>query len=146
MELSPKTIAHSLEIIFVCSVAVLSWPWDSRDFRFIDQWLFRVMRKTIPFSLVDRLVKDSSFLVVTGGRYIGFVFEGELFAVTEGSGSLPKSGYFVVVVWCRGDIMGGGEPVGFGEGVELLRPRAVELRLRSFHKCIHLVAIKLINL
>lgn len=146
LKLSPKTIAHSLEIVPVWSVAILSWTWNPRDFRFVNQWFFRVMRETITFSFSDRLFKDSPFLVLTRWGDIGFTFEAELLSVAEGGGPFAKSGYFVVVVGRGWNIMGRRESVGLGERVELLGPRAIELRSGSFDKGIHLVAIKLINL
>ena len=84
------------------------------------------MAETIS-SFFLNIVFKAAFLAVVIGRWkTRAIGEGKLISIAKGSGSPAKRGDFVVVVGCGRDVVGVGEAVGFGEGVELLGAGGVE--------------------
>lgn len=76
---------------------------------------------------------------MAGRGYICLALQGELLPIAERSSSVAQSGNLVIIVGGRRDVVGGGEPVGFGEGVQLFGAGAIELRPGGLDECAHLV-------
>jgi hypothetical protein len=127
-ELASETVADPLIVEFIWFVVVLPWSWDKRDLIFVDDPFLLIMHEAVSSSLLEALLEQSRLLVAVGRGVGVLILEGELVPKAEGCGTVAQGGDFVIVVWSLGDLSLGGEPVGFGEGVELLGPGVVERR------------------
>ena len=84
------------------------------------------MAETISSSFLNIVLKAAFLAVVIRGGETRTIGEGKFIPITEGGGSSAEGGNFIVVVGCRGDVIGVGESIGFGERVELFGAGAVE--------------------
>ena len=107
---------------------ILTRPRDSAGNTLVDEGLLGIMAETIASSFLDIVVKGAFLAVVVGRGETRSIGECKFIAVAEGCGSPTEGGNFIVVVGCRGYVIGIGESMGFREGVKLFGAGVVKRR------------------
>jgi len=139
---SSKTVAHSLEIVFVSFVVILSGSRGLSDLILINRSFFIVMWEAVSLSFHHIVFKEAIFGVVIRWRDSFFILERIFIAIAKRSSPFSQGTHSALIIWCLRDVFPRGESVGFWEGVKLFESRIVQRRSGGFNEGCHCCACK----